>query len=110
MLKTTKGGLDLNSEACQHYFLYYPRNSDFKFCESFSDIYDQYEFLSELPGGKLQALEPYQSHNSVLDHLYYGYEVLKHMLNVPQDLADKLKSLYDNSAYYSICQVTLKTF
>ena len=41
----TFGGYGMDNEVCQHYFLYYPRRERFKYCESFTDIYEQYKFL-----------------------------------------------------------------
>ena len=47
-MREIKGGLNVDNEICQNYLLYYPRVINFKHCESFPDINNQYEMLKSL--------------------------------------------------------------
>ena len=45
------------------------------------------------------------SYSILLSELYAGFELLKNIKHVPLYIKEKLQKLYDNSPYYSICQV-----
>ena len=108
----TFGGLGMDDETCQQVFLYYPRSSAFKYCESFVDVYSQYELFRHIKnfGHLTNYLETQtknfttKSYKWILNKLYNEYEALMNMRDVPYSFVSKLKQLYDNSPYYSECQ------
>lgn len=102
----TFGGLRVEDETCQQTFLYYPRRSTFKYCDSFVDVHFQYNLFHQIkPNSQINVTQ--RSHKWILNRLYNEYGAIMNMEHEPEhSFVRKLQNLYESSPYYSICQST----
>ena len=49
-------------------------------------------------------------YNFVLNKIYSGFEILKNLRNISDEMVYQFRNLYEKSSYYSICQVNLSSY